>query len=264
MFQLELTTPPDYFDEYGRPCYLVEQSKGLFEQQSSHLFEDALAEGYTVSITNELKQWIVDEVALKSADRKLDLLEIGGSRGTLFEWVKDSARTYINVDPGRVTPRAGDAERWQNPRYAGIGCTAEAIPLEDESVDVVISMASFDHIPDYRRALSEVGRLLRKDGVFLMTLNNRRSWWKTLLSGTSYLRRREEEVAKEHYFQWSLSECEAHLSIDLSVKHMSTRIFLPYVPKIWPYLLPVSNAVGGAVAPKHGGFIIARCRKRGS
>src|SRR5215208_3279560 len=98
MFKMELTTPPVYFDEHGRPCYLVEQTKGLFERQSNHLFEDALAEGYTVSITNELKQWIADEVVLAGADRKLDLLEIGGSRGTFFELVKDSARTYINVD----------------------------------------------------------------------------------------------------------------------------------------------------------------------
>lgn len=263
MFKMELTTPPVYFDEYGRPCYHVEQTKGLFELQSNHLFEDALAEGYTVSITNELKRWIADEVALAAADRKLDLLEIGGSRGTFFESVKDSARTYINVDPGQVTPRDGDVERWQDSRYAGIGCTAEAIPLKDESVDVVISMVSFDHIPDYRRALSEVGRLLRKDGIFLLTLNNRRSWWKSLLSGTKYLRRREEEIAKEHYFQWSFSECEAHLSSVLSVGRMGTKIFLPYVPKIWPYLLPISNAIGGAVAPARGGYITALCRKRG-
>lgn len=260
---MKLTTPPAYFDEYGRPCYLVEQTKGLFERQSSRLFEGALAGGYTVSITNELKQWIADEVALAGAGRKLDLLEIGGSRGTLFEWVKESARTYINVDPGRVTPRAGDVERWQDPRYAGIGCTAEAIPLEDETVDVVISMVSFDHIPDYRRALTEVSRLLRRDGIFLLTLNNRRSWWKTLLSGTRFLRRREEEIAKEHYFQWSFSECEAHLSSVLSVSHISTRIFLPYVPKIWPYLLAVSNRIGAAVAPARGGYIVASCRKGG-
>jgi len=44
---------------------------------------------------------------------------------------------------------------------------------------------------------------------------------------------------------------------------MSTKIFLPYVPKIWPYLLPISNAIGGAVAPAHGGYIAALCRKRG-
>ena len=130
MFQIELTTPPVYFDEHGRPCYPLEQTKGLFERQSSHLFEDALAEGYIAPITNELKQWIADYVVLAGADRKLDLLEIGGRRCTFFEWLKDSARTYLNVDPGRITPRASDVERWQDPRYVGIGGTAEAIPLE--------------------------------------------------------------------------------------------------------------------------------------
>lgn len=75
--------------------------------------------------------------------------------------------------------------------------------------------------------------------------------------------RRENEIAKEHYFQRSFSGCEAQLSSALSVRRMSIRIFLPYVPKICRYLLPISNAIGGAVAPAHGGYITALCGKRG-
>jgi ubiquinone/menaquinone biosynthesis C-methylase UbiE len=125
------------------------------------LLEDAIVDGYIMSVGNTLKCWISDEVAFASAGRKLDLLEIGGGRGTLFEWVKDSARTYINVDPVcSACRRLGEVG---GPRYARIGCSAEAIPLEDESVDAVISASSFDHIPEYRKALSEVSRLLRKN-----------------------------------------------------------------------------------------------------
>lgn len=73
----------------------------------------------------------------------------------------------------------------------------QEIPLEDESVDVVISTASLDHIPDYRKALAESKRLLKMNGFFILTINSRSSWWKLLLSGTDYVRKRNSEIAKE-------------------------------------------------------------------
>lgn len=263
MFQPKLTTAPASFDEHGQPCYPVSQGKGLIEDQDNRLLEGALADGYVEALADTLHRWIRREVALAAGGRKLDLLELGGGAGGLFEWVKDDARTYINVEPGRPALGARALERLKDARYAAVRCSAEDIPLEDESVDVVISTASFDHIPDYRRALSEVRRLLRRDGVLLLTLNNRRSWWKLLLARTDYLRRREEEIAREHYIQWSFAECEAHLSEFLRVSRMGTTTFLPYVPKIWRYALPASDLLGPLLLRRYGAYIVAVCRKAG-
>lgn len=263
MFQLKLTTRPDHLDEYGHPCYIISQRKGLVEHQNNRLLEGALADGYVTSVANTLHRWISHEVALASAGRKLDLLEIGGGGGGLFEWVKGSARTYINVEPGQIILRGRGLDRLEDPRYACIKCSAEDVPLEDESIDVIISTASFDHIPEYRKALSEVRRLLRKNGSFILTLNNRRSWWKILLSGTAYLRRRDEAIAREHYFQWSFSECESNLSDFLPIKQMITLTFLPFIPKIWRYLLPLSDFIGGFLLRRYGAYIVAVCQKRG-
>lgn len=262
MFRLKLTTEPAYFDEHGLPCYPVRQGKGLIEHQDNRLLEGALADGYVEAVADALHGWIRRQVALAAGGRKLDLLELGGGAGGLFEWLKDDARTYVNVEPGRPALDERDLERLADPRYTAVRCSAEAVPLEDESVDVIISTASFDHIPDYRRALSEVGRLLRADGLFLLTLNNRRSWWKFLLSGTDYLRRREEEIAREHYIQWSFPECAAHLSEFLTVSHMSTTTFVPHVPKVWRYALPASDLLGRRLLRGHGAYILAACRKK--
>lgn len=263
MFPLKLTSEPAYFDEHGQPCYPVSQGKGLIEHQDNRLLEGALADGYVVALADTLHTWIKQQVALAAAGRKLDLLELGGGAGGLFEWVGDYARSYVNVEPGRPALGGRDMERLADARYAAVRCSAEEIPLEDESVDVIISTASFDHIPDYRRALSEVRRLLRPDGLFLLTLNNRRSWWKALLSGTEYLRRREEEIAREHYIQWSFSECAANLSEFLHVSHMSTTTFVPYVPRVWRYALPAADLVGRRLLRERGAYILAACRKQG-
>jgi len=263
MFRLKLTAEPAYFDEHGLPCYPVSQGKGLIEHQDNRLLEGALADGYVEAVAGALQGWVGRQVSEAAAGRKLDLMELGGGAGGLFDRLKGDARTYVNVEPGRPVLGARDLERLADPRYTAVRCSAEAVPLEDASVDIIISTASFDHIPDYRRALSEVSRLLRPGGIFLLTLNNRRSWWKLLLSRTDYLRRREAEIAREHYIQWSFSECAARLSEFLQVSSMSTTTFIPHVPKVWRYALPASDLLGRQLLRGYGAYILAACRKRG-
>lgn len=261
MFDLQLTSEPLYYDEHHQPCYAVTQDKGLSESQDNRLLEGALADGYTAAVGEALVGWIRRQVSRHGAGRTLDILEIGGGDGALFERVKQLARTYVNVEPGRPPLSEEALRRMGDGRYMCVRCSAEEIPLPDESVDVIISIASLDHVPDYRKALAETRRLLRKGGIFILTLNNRRSWWKTLLSRTAYLKRREAEIAKEHHFQWSFDECRSHVSEFIPVTEMRTTTYIPFIPKAWKYLLPASDAVGRAFFKRLGGNIIAVCEK---
>ncbi|MBA3713608.1 MAG: methyltransferase domain-containing protein [Pyrinomonadaceae bacterium] len=263
MFSLELKASPTSYDEYGQPCYPVDQEKGLSEAQGNRLLKEAFASGYTAAVAKTLVGITRRQVLLASSQRPADVLEIGGGNGGFYDGLRNKARTYINVEPGRI-PLSGKAlERIKDPRYMCLKCSAEDIPLPDESVDVILCIASFDHIPDYRKALGEVRRLLRKGGIFMLTLNNRRSWWKAMLSRTAYLKRREEEIAKEHYFQWSFSECESHLAEFIPVRDIYTTTFVPFIPHLWRPLLPVSDLFGRPLLRKYGANIIAVCRKPG-
>ena len=47
-------------------------------------------------------------------------------------------------------------------------CPAENIPKKDESFDVVISFNALDHMISPDRVLSEIRRVLKKDGTFLL------------------------------------------------------------------------------------------------
>lgn len=53
----------------------------------------------------------------------------------------------------------------------GVDCVAdvEALPQRDASVGTVIAMSTFEHVPRFWRGLEEVYRVLRPDGVFLMS-----------------------------------------------------------------------------------------------
>ena len=243
MFQIKLNSLPDYFDEYNQPCYLLKQKKGLVEDRNDYLHIDALADGYVTAVSTTLRLWVSQQVSLAAAGRKVDMLEVGGATGVFFDWVKETACTYINIEPCPMLLDEKALERLKDSRYMCIKCSGEDIPLQDESVDIILAISSFDHIPDHRKALREIKRLLRKNGLFILTLNNRRSWWKSLLSGSDYLKKREELIAKDHYIQWSFSECESNLSQFFTIENMCTTTFFTFVPQVWRYVLPITNSI---------------------
>src|SRR5688500_3262752 len=263
MLSNELRIKPSAYDEYGQPCFARTQEKGLIEFQGNRLIQEALSSGYTMAVANTLFEAIRQQVGSAAAHRPVDVMEIGGGRGAFFDQVQSYARSYINIEPGRPALAGKDLKRLADPRYLCLKCSAEDMPLPDESVDVILSIASLDHVPDFHKALTEVSRLLRKGGIFVLTLNNRRSWWKVLLSRTGYLKRREEEIEREHYFQWSYAECAAHLAKFMPVRHIYTSTFIPFIPHLWRPLLPVAESIGRPLLRKYGGNIIAVCQKPG-
>lgn len=76
MFSLELELAPFHYDEYGQPCYPVNQDKGLIEFQENRLIKGALANGYTAAVAATLFDVIEREVALASLRGPADVLEL--------------------------------------------------------------------------------------------------------------------------------------------------------------------------------------------
>ena len=51
----------------------------------------------------------------------------------------------------------------------GSQATSEAIPLPDESIDVVLCGLALGHLPEIRPSLSEISRILRPEGIALIS-----------------------------------------------------------------------------------------------
>lgn len=64
--------------------------------------------------------------------------------------------SYVKIYPDRLP----DGEK--------LCATAEAIPKQDECFDVVISVNALDHMIDPIKVLSEIKRVLKKDGIFAL------------------------------------------------------------------------------------------------
>lgn len=87
-----------------------------------------------------------------------------GSAGLLL----GGARSLIGIDV------AEEAVKHAIKKYridARIG-SAEAIPLQNESADVVVSFETIEHVPDPQKFVSEAFRILRPGGLFIVSTPN--------------------------------------------------------------------------------------------
>jgi arsenite methyltransferase len=77
---------------------------------------------------------------------------------------------------------------------------AESIPLEDNSVDLIVSNNGINNVKDIDQVLSECSRVIKKDGQFVMTMNLDKS-------------------LVEFYDQLELVLAEMHLDYEIKLMH---------------------------------------------
>ena len=85
----------------------------------------------------------------------------------------------IGIDPA---PGMLDVARSAVPGADFVDGTAEDLPITTGSVDLVVTTMSFHHWHDQRQGVSEVGRVLREDGRFLLCDPVTRFWTSPIVS----------------------------------------------------------------------------------
>ncbi len=114
--------------------------------------------------------WIFDQIRFPDKAR---VLEIGCGNGLLWKAnlnrIPEDAHIILSdfskgmlSDARRVL--GGDAERFE---YQVLD--AQEIPYPDDSLDVVIANLMLYHIPDRKKAISEISRVLKNDGALYAT-----------------------------------------------------------------------------------------------
>jgi SAM-dependent methyltransferase len=95
-------------------------------------------------------------------------LEIGAGTGYFsLNLLKQGILTHVtctDVSPGMLETLSGSAERLGLDVDTAV-CDAEALPFENDSVDVVFGHAVLHHIPDLPQAFREFRRVLKPGGV---------------------------------------------------------------------------------------------------
>lgn len=90
------------------------------------------------------------------------VLEVGAGDGLNFEHYGDGVTEVVAVEPEPHLRAAAAARGIQ--RVAVLDGVAEALPLEDASVDAVVACLVLCTVGSQDRALAEIGRVLRPGG----------------------------------------------------------------------------------------------------
>jgi SAM-dependent methyltransferase len=94
------------------------------------------------------------------------MLEIGVGPNGFTPFYASRVNQYIGLDVDDYTRSYTHIQNAQIHLYDGI-----TFPLQDKSVDLVVSHSVFEHVSDVGRMISESNRVLRAGGYFYLTIN---------------------------------------------------------------------------------------------
>jgi ubiquinone/menaquinone biosynthesis C-methylase UbiE len=102
------------------------------------------------------------------------VLEIGVGSGLNLPFYNAAVRELVGLDPSaKLLSMAGAAARRTASRIDLLKGSAEAVPLDDGSVDTVVTTWTLCSIPDVVRALAEMRRVLKPTGRVLFVEHGR-------------------------------------------------------------------------------------------
>lgn len=110
-------------------------------------------------------------LAAKPIIKNKIVLDIASGSGYGTKILAESAKFVYGVDVNEV------AVNYSRKNYGGSNVEylvgdGESIPLDDDSVDVVVTFETIEHIKDYKKFLDEVHRVLKPDGLLAISTPN--------------------------------------------------------------------------------------------
>ena len=104
--------------------------------------------------------------------RGRDILDVASGEGYGTALLASVARSATGVEID-VKTVAHAKNNYQFPNLRYLQGDALALPLADASVDVVVSFETLEHVTDQNRFLTEVRRVLRPEGLFIVSTPDR-------------------------------------------------------------------------------------------
>ncbi len=137
------------------------------------------------------------------------ILEVGSGEGHLSNYIHTKGRSIVSLDINGL--KLAKAKQTY-PNLNLIQGDAQNLPFSDNSIDIIISIENFEHLPDVNQHIFEVKRVLKSNGVFLIKTPNK--IWDTpywLAKGSSY---KELKKPGSHISTQTYSELKKRLEIN--------------------------------------------------
>jgi ubiquinone/menaquinone biosynthesis C-methylase UbiE len=102
------------------------------------------------------------------------VLDIGSGKGDFAIAFSDFSKKVIGLEPDKFNLQIAklNLKYFQKENIEFVSGFAENLPFENQSFDLVISTSTFEHLPNIEKSISEVWRVLKKDGYFFLNVPN--------------------------------------------------------------------------------------------
>jgi ubiquinone/menaquinone biosynthesis C-methylase UbiE len=145
------------------------------------------------------------------------LLDAGCGTGALLSELhqQEPGSHLVGLD---VEPRALRYAR-QRGEFALVQARLEALPFRSDTFHAITALDVLEHLPDDRPALRELRRVLKPDGVLILTVPAYRFLWS------------KHDIALHHYRRYTARELRARLhEAGFEVRKLSYTVSLLFVP----------------------------------
>lgn len=181
------------------PVISVYFQKQPLLQEGAKITKEEIAKGYDeIAGKIDLDEDFYKKCAAVQKTYHGKILDIGCGQGFLLKKISEKAEPDSKIFGLDISPKLCEIARRNNPKAAIIQGDAENLPFEDRQFDFVFMTETLEHLLDYNRALSEACRVLKPEGIFVVTVPNR-DW--TSFDFYEPTRKKFQPV-DDHYFRF--------------------------------------------------------------
>lgn len=177
-----------------------------------------------------VKRVLLDVVKIDPRGKKA--LEVGSGGGYISEEMARLGFETTGVDPSEMSVAAAAAHA----RSAGLSihyerAAGESLPYENASYDIVLCCDVLEHVRDLPKVISEVGRVLKPEGLFFFDTYNR-----TLISKLAVIKVSQEwkrwAFLPPAIHQWRMFIKPGELKALLRLNHLALRDLRGLLPNM--------------------------------
>jgi ubiquinone/menaquinone biosynthesis C-methylase UbiE len=144
--------------------------------------------------------------ATEFVDNKI-ILDIASGEGYGSNLLSQKAKMVYGVDISKEAV-AHSSKKYRNKNLKFIEGSVDRIPLKSSSIDVVVSFETLEHIVNQENMLLEIKRVLKEDGLLIMSTPERSNYQDKLLEKNHFhikeLYYSEFEMLMDKHFAYNL------------------------------------------------------------
>jgi SAM-dependent methyltransferase len=152
------------------------QDKGLLVEQETDFYSNNLFMQFVRANSQKKYRKVIEFLNPKV------ILDIGCGNGLFSENLKGIFSSYIGYEPSDLSIVKSQPFPPSDNTFLFHGDVDKKLPLREQSVDIVLFMASYDHIPQPERIIQDAWEKLKPDGYLMIVMSNYAFWVKSILN----------------------------------------------------------------------------------